>query len=327
MAGAASALEVGPLGKVSSSLNLVFRKAILSATHNRLAAKTVRRYGMRFGAARFVAGETLDEAVPILRWLNEKGLRTNTTLLGEGVRDEATARAVVAETTSAIRTGSRARRIADEHRAEADPPRARRRRGVAYQQCGRIVEHAASHGNFIRIDMEESARVDADAAHLPAASATTDTTTSAPCSSPSLPHPARPRSICCRSSLTCGWSKAPISNRRQIAYPKQGGRRPQLRRARRADARRQSGFTAIATHDERIIDHVIDFTDARRHRPRPLRVPDALRHPPAVPARSRPRGYRVLIATPYGPEWYLYLMRRLAERPANLLFLVRNLGK
>jgi hypothetical protein len=37
------------------------------------------------------------------------------------------------------------------------------------------------------------------------------------------------------------------------------------------------------------------------------------------------RGYRVLIAAPHGSEWYFYLMRRLAERPANVLFLVSNL--
>ena len=37
------------------------------------------------------------------------------------------------------------------------------------------------------------------------------------------------------------------------------------------------------------------------------------------------RGYKVLVATPYGPEWYPYLMRRMAERPANLLFVARNL--
>jgi len=36
------------------------------------------------------------------------------------------------------------------------------------------------------------------------------------------------------------------------------------------------------------------------------------------------RGYKVLTATPYGPEWYPYLMRRLAERPANLGFFARN---
>jgi proline dehydrogenase len=36
------------------------------------------------------------------------------------------------------------------------------------------------------------------------------------------------------------------------------------------------------------------------------------------------QGRQVLVATPYGPDWYPYLMRRLAERPANLLFFVRN---
>ena len=37
------------------------------------------------------------------------------------------------------------------------------------------------------------------------------------------------------------------------------------------------------------------------------------------------RGYKVLVATPFGPQWYPYLMRRLAERPANMLFVARNL--
>jgi len=36
-------------------------------------------------------------------------------------------------------------------------------------------------------------------------------------------------------------------------------------------------------------------------------------------------GYKVLVATPFGPDWYPYLMRRLAERPANLGFFLKNL--
>ena len=37
------------------------------------------------------------------------------------------------------------------------------------------------------------------------------------------------------------------------------------------------------------------------------------------------KGYDVLVATPYGPDWYRYLMRRLAERPANVLFIAKNM--
>ena len=60
----------------------------------------MHRYGFRLGAARFVAGETLDDAVPVLRRLNESGLLTNTTLLGEGARAEPETCAVVATQSS-----------------------------------------------------------------------------------------------------------------------------------------------------------------------------------------------------------------------------------
>src|SRR2546421_11972203 len=49
---------------------------------------------MRLGGSRFVAGETADDAVRVLRALNDRGLWANTTLLGEGIRDEEEARAV-----------------------------------------------------------------------------------------------------------------------------------------------------------------------------------------------------------------------------------------
>ena len=73
-------------------LNPAFRAGILAATGNPLVSRLVQRHGMRLGAARFVAGATFDEAVPVLRPPNPQGLRTNTTLLCEGVPDESQAR-------------------------------------------------------------------------------------------------------------------------------------------------------------------------------------------------------------------------------------------
>src|SRR5213592_495370 len=71
------------------------RSLVLAAADSPRLQRFVQRYGFRLGAARFVAGESLDAAVPVLRRLNEQGLLTNTTLLGEGVRDETETRAVV----------------------------------------------------------------------------------------------------------------------------------------------------------------------------------------------------------------------------------------
>ena len=56
----------------------------------------VRRHGMRLGAGRFVAGETLDECIAVLRRLNDQGLHANTTLLGEGVLEPPQTEPVVA---------------------------------------------------------------------------------------------------------------------------------------------------------------------------------------------------------------------------------------
>ena len=85
------------------------------------------------------------------------------------------------------------------------------------------------------------------------------------------------------------------------------------------------GFTAVATHDETLIEHAISFAHERG-------IPtERFQFQMLYGVRARlqldlvARGHDVLVATPYGPEWYRYLMRRLAERPANVLFLLRNL--
>ncbi|MES1247164.1 MAG: proline dehydrogenase family protein, partial [Actinomycetota bacterium] len=111
---------------------------------------------MRLGGSRFVAGETLDDAVRALRGLNEQGLWANTTLLGEAVRDEAQARAVSEEYVRVVD------RLAKEE-LRANVALKLTHLGLelsedaAYENVRRVVER----GRFIRIDMEQSAFVDA----------------------------------------------------------------------------------------------------------------------------------------------------------------------
>ncbi len=137
----------------------VLRKAILAAAESPRLQRGVRRHGMRLGAARFVAGETLDDAVVVLRRLNEKGLKANTTLLGEGVTNEAETRAVVVAYREILD------RIAAE-RLEVNVALKLTHLGLAFDEglaranIGELVTHAAGLGNFIRLDMEESAFVD-----------------------------------------------------------------------------------------------------------------------------------------------------------------------
>ena len=84
-------------------------------------------------------------------------------------------------------------------------------------------------------------------------------------------------------------------------------------------------YPAIATHDERIIAEVENFV-TRQAIPRErfeFQMLYGIRRD--LQRRLVKEGYRLRLYVPFGEAWYPYFMRRLAERPANLLFLLRNL--
>ena len=307
--------------RVGSTVNPIFRKGILVATNNQLVSAGVRRYGMRLGAARFVAGESLDEAVPVLRRLNEAGLRTNTTLLGEHVDSIETARAVVEsyeETLDRIAAEGLTTNVA----LKLTHLGLDIGQDIAFDNVSSIARHAARHGNFVRIDMEESSRVDATLA------------TYRRLRDEGIDNVGTVLQSCLYRSEQDLEALLPLApNLRQVkgaylepatvAYPKKTDVDDSYialaERALQGD-----GFTAIATHDERIIDHMIAFTDRQGiDRDRfEFQMLYGIKSP--LQRDLAARDYRVLVATPFGPDWYAYLMRRLAERPANLGFILRN---
>jgi proline dehydrogenase len=304
------------------ALNSPLRAAILRAADSARLRRIVDRYGMRLGARRFVAGETLDECVAVLRRLNEAGLRVNTTLLGEDVRSATDAAAVV----------SQYERILDRLAAEklrANVALKLTHLGLAVDEetalanVERIVAHAGRLGLFVRIDMEESSFVEAtlriyerlrDAGHENVGVVLQAYLYRAPSDLERL----LPRAPNVR--IVKGAYLEPAS----VAYPaKKEVDAAYVRLVERA--LRASAFLAVATHDERIIRHVQGFV-RREHIPRDrfqFQMLFGVR--PALQRRLAAKGYDVLVATPFGPEWYPYLMRRLAERPANILFFLRNL--
>jgi proline dehydrogenase len=275
---------------------------------------------MRLGGSRFVAGETMDDAVRALRGLNEKGLAANTTLLGEAVRDEAEARAVTDEYVVLVD------RLASEG-LRANVALKLTHLGlelgedVAFENLRRILER----GQFVRIDMEQSAFVDATLriyrrlretgfdnvgtvlqAYLYRTEADLESLL-----------PLRPN-----LRLVKGAYLEPAA----IAYPKKSDVDANyvrlLERMLRA-----GGYTAIATHDDAIIEHAIRFGEEHAIPRTEFEFQMLYGVRPQLQLELARRGYTVLVATPYGPEWYPYLMRRLGERPANALFLLRNLVK
>jgi len=298
------------------------RRLILAAADSPRLQRFVRRYGFRLGAARFVAGETLDDAVLVLRRLNERGLLTNTTLLGEAVADEAETRVVVAayrEVLDRIRQEGLRTNVAlklthlglsiDEE--------------LAHRNVAELVEHAAGVGNFIRIDMEDSSTLDATLRIYRSLRAAGHENVGTVLQS-YLFRTEDDLAALLPLSPNLRLVKGAYLESHEIAYPKKDDVDGAYVRLMERSLER-SGFTAIATHDETLIEHAISFTTERGIGKERFQFQMLYGVRPRLQLDLVGRGFDVLVATPYGPEWYRYLMRRLAERPANLLFLLRNL--
>ncbi len=300
----------------------VLRSLILAAAESPRLQRFVQRYGFRLGAARFVAGETLDDAVPVLRRLNESGLLTNTTLLGEGVRDETQTRSVVAayrevldriqaeglRTNLALKLTHLGLSIGEE---------------LAERNVAELVEHAARVGNFVRIDMEESCHVDATLRiyrRLRESGHDNVGTVLQSYLFRSEDDLAALMPLAPNLRLVKGAYLEPP----EIAYPQKRDVDAAYVRLLETSLA-GGGFTAVATHDETLIEHAISFARERGIPKESFQFQMLYGVRPRLQLDLVRRGFDVLVAAPYGPEWYRYLMRRLAERPANALFLLRNL--
>jgi proline dehydrogenase len=302
---------------VGAQLNAAVRHGILAAADSRRVQKLVRAHGMRLGAARFVAGETLDECISVLKRLNDQGLYANTTLLGEGVLEPTQTERVVAAYEAVLR------RIAEEGlRANVALKLTHLGLEIDEELAVANMERLLGHGQFIRIDMEQSQFVEAtlrifrrlrEAGHDNVGTVlqaylyrTPDDLESLLDLKPNL-------------RLVKGAYLEPAA----IAYPEKSdvdAMYARLLERLLTDA----GHAAIATHDEALIEHTILYAE-KNAIPR-----ERFEFQMLYGVRSNlqldlvRRGYKVLVATPYGPEWYPYLMRRLGERPANLLFFAKN---
>jgi proline dehydrogenase len=311
-----------PVASLNTAVTAVLRRAILAAAEASPIRRFVRRHGMRLGAARFVAGETLDQAVPVLRRLNEQGLVTNTTLLGEGVRDEAETRAVV-EAYAGVLERIRAEGLRTNVALKLTHLGLALDEELAYANVAAVVDRAAELGNFVRIDMEESAHVDATLRIYRRLREAGRENVGTVLQSYLYRSEADLESLL-DLSPNLRIVKGAYLEPPEIAYPeKRDVDAAYVRLVERSLV--AAGFTAVATHDERLLEHAIRFAAQEGVPPERFQLQMLYGVRPRLQLELAARGYEVLVATPYGPDWYRYLMRRLAERPANLLFVLRNL--
>lgn len=302
----------------------MLRSTFLWLSERRAVFDFVGRNGLaRRFASRFVAGERLDDALAVTRELNGRDVTVTLDLLGEsvGTPEEAErARDAALEVLGRVhQAGLRANLSIKLTQMGLDLSRE-----AVLNNVGRILDRGRALGTFVRLDMEASPYVqptlDLFARDLhPAFGDLVGVVLQSMLRrseadlEPLLERGARVR-------LVKGAYMEPAS----VAYPDKREVDAAYRRMSERLLERGS-YPAFGTHDEPLIRYVNRY--AREHGIGPERYEFQLLYGVRrdLQERLRREGYRVRVYVPFGTEWYPYLMRRLAERPANVWFVVGNL--
>ena len=270
---------------------------------------------------RFVAGETLDEVIAAARELNNAGMAVSLDCLGENVSTSADAQKV-RDTYLEIYD-----RIAREDlNANVSCKLTQLGLDISADFCEGLVlsiaERAAAYDSFLRIDMEGSIYTQRTVELVKRVRAQTPVVGTVIQSylyrSESDVHDLL--SYGCRIRLCKGAYKEPS----ELAFPQKAD--VDANYVKLMKILLSSGFYhGIATHDPRMIAETIRTAAQKKNSKDDFEFQMLYGVRTNLQRRLVRDGYRVRIYVPYGLEWFPYFMRRLAERPANLTFFLRNL--
>jgi proline dehydrogenase len=268
-----------------------------------------------------VAGETLDQALAVARKLNAEGITVTLDALGESVytlEEAAEARDVYLRTLDAInRNGIQGGVSLKLTQFGLD---------LSYDQCLANVEQlvcrAAQLGNFVRIDMESSDYTDRtlDLVHtLHARHGAVGVVIQS-----YLYRSKADIEKLCAAKIGVRLCKGAYLEPAAVAFPRKSDvDRNYLELARYL---LECGvYPGLATHDEAVIRQICQFVTERKI-PRDrfeFQMLYGIRRD--LQRRLVAEGYHLRLYVPFGKAWYPYYMRRLAERPANVFFMLRNL--
>ena len=302
----------------------VLRSAFIALSHNRPLRRFVERSRLCSRlSSRFIAGMTLEDAIRVAAAVNREGISVTLDSLGESVTSEIEAHRA-AEVYYQLLDAIAARKLDANISVKLTQMGLEQSPRLAEAIAAGLAQRAHAYGNFVRIDMEDSAltQVTLDIVRRLHARADLRGSIGVVIQAYLYRSEADIEQLLAdgiRVRLCKGAYKEPP----EVAFP------------RKADVDKNfvhlSGklldshvYHGIATHDENMIaaakafakEHGIDSSrfefqmlyGIRRDLQRKL-VQD---------------GYRVRVYVPFGPEWYPYVMRRMAERPANVIFLARN---
>ena len=286
----------------------------------------VRANGLaRRFASRFVAGESIDSALLALKDLNAAGISASLDLLGESVHSPGEARAAQAsylELLDRIRSAQADSNVSvklTQMGLDIDE-------GLCVANLRAIIARAKQYHSFVRIDMEGSAYTERTLqlftrTFYPEFGQATGVVLQS-----YLRRTARDVETMIGLAARVRLCKGAYQEPAAVAFPAKADVDANYVQCMEQLMER-GNYPGLATHDERIIEHAKAF--ARRKKIPAERFEFQMLYGVRrdLQAALKREGWNLRVYVPYGTHWYPYLMRRLAERPANITFILGNVIK
>jgi proline dehydrogenase len=303
---------------------MITRQGLLWLSEQQRVFNFVRRNGLaRKFASRFVAGETVDEAVAAARELGKGGITPSLDLLGESVQVEAEAVAA-RDQYLVMLDGMAAQGVEVNVSVKLTQMGLDIDEDLCYVNISRILDKARELRGFVRLDMEGS---DYTQRTLDFFTRRLFGTYGSHCGvviQSALRRSERDIQDLIALKARVRLCKGAYLEPPEIAFPKKKDV-DQNYMSLMERLLLDGNYPGIATHDDKIIQHARRFV--RRHDIDASRFEFQMLYGVRrdLQTRLRQTGYNMRVYIPFGTQWYPYLMRRLAERPANIAFILGNL--
>jgi proline dehydrogenase len=298
------------------------RTAILWAAENRWLRDHLPRYRfVRRSVARFMPGETLDDAIEAARRLGERGLPTMFTALGENVNDRSEARAV---TEHYLQVFDRIAAAGIDTEVSVKPTHLGLDldRETTLANLGELAAKAAEHDNWLWLDMESAPYVDGTLELY--RKLRTGNTNVGVCLQAYLKRTARDLDDLMSLDPSIRLVKGAYREPDEIVFRSRAAIAEAYRRLALLILSRRGpiGRLALGTHDVDLIRAI--ETDLGSHEGFEVHMLYGIRQNDLL--RMAAQGYKARSLIAYGTYWYPWFMRRIAENPTkNILLAVRNL--
>ncbi|GAA0318882.1 proline dehydrogenase [Bacillus carboniphilus] len=304
-------------------MEVVMRNFFQFFGRNKVANKLAKKYGLKFGAQKFVAGETINRAIEAIQELNREGLVATLDHLGEFVSSELEAKH---STDMCIQT------LEQIHSSGVNSNLSLKMtslgldisKNLCMKNMRRILDVAKKYGNFVRIDMEDYGHCQVAIDIFKELKKEYDNVGLV--LQAYLYRTEEDIKDLNEIKANLRLVKGAYKESAEVAFPVKKDVDANFKQIIEQHLR-NGNYTAIATHDEKVIEETKAFVKKRGIPEDQFEFQMLYGICEELQKNLVKEGYKVRVYVPFGQDWFGYFMRRLVERPANVWFVLKNLRK